>query len=1141
MRARTPGFFVGIVAFLAVLTPLAAHARSVTVIATDEAGKPVPGARVICVPTDHSSFRTEPLKDSEQGVTAEDGRCTFTDLPMDTPMGERYFTYYIFVTTESLGARGRADFNTDNAPDDTVELPLTLSVGRTLPGRAVDAAGKPIADALVFERGAVPLGVTDVQGAFRVPNVAAEEMIETHFIKPGYGFLRDYARPAMQEYEVTLLPGGLVRGQVVMPSGEAAVGAIYRAYPFDGKAGSDGVFEAGWYSVDTQLTIQASYHPAEVHFSGETKLKVAAGDNTVTVQLTPPEDKPKRSISGRVSEKGTGEPVQAEIFGEYSSMFEWPKRLARTGEDGRYRIDGVAGDMIYLYAKPVKGTLYGLEGLVRVDLRERETVEGIDFTVDRGCAIRGKVVDHEGNPVEQVQVLFNPMKPFYRAIWTSPSGRFLIDNLPDANIMYKVEVTTPLQQAVTEAVGPLKPGETGEVTLQFPMPVAQTTVRGLVLDSEGNPVAGANVLFPTSTKHIWTNTDQEGRFLAEFHGSADADVQVSVQKEVKLGQMQMNVGPQITVLEGGHITAPEGAEVEQTIRIEMAPMHTLGGGVQNSAGEAIDARVEALGDEYARADINEQNGRFFARSLPESPFVLEFTAQGYQAKVLVPGDDFRIGDEDLVVTLQAGPFPEGESVWKAVTGREELETEIAKMPGGREVFRRAQDMYPRLARPVEPRPQQPQTPTPTPVKTRVVTPEGSPVARIVLWPQRVDPNTGVAGTPVFEPDPNAATEIRTSEDGVYDLWGGTVFTAEGTAPGWVPGNTYHGEPAPKEATVTLYPASTVTIRVVGYDGKPVPDLAVGMTYQQPGNNYERYDKTNAAGEIVFEQLNPLFYSFEVARPATYSPDGGWEYPEAQSRYVGLKVEPEQQYEREIVFGIAPEGTAQRLFDQWHRSLQTGGIEEKDYDVPAGLRAELGDIVSQRFAALRGKPWAENREAAFLLRLTKATELAGALPGLEEYFLRLEFPPVFPAPPIEATADVIAAVGGDDAARFLAETAMTEDVSPAVRLEAAISIGETKSAKAPKHFLDMLKEARKQVGLKPADTPEAQIAQTLYLVFYVIPALPEAPKTDAPPADFPLTITGDTAEAEYGGRIVELKKVDGEWAITNAEQKVVVVP
>ena len=40
---------------------------------------------------------------------------------------------------------------------------------------------------------------------------------------------------------------------------------------------------------------------------------------------------------------------------------------------------------------------------------------------------------------------------------------------------------------------------------------------------------------------------------------------------------------------------------------------------------------------------------------------------------------FDVNDENLVVTLQPGPFPEEESVWTAVTGREDTEAEIAKI------------------------------------------------------------------------------------------------------------------------------------------------------------------------------------------------------------------------------------------------------------------------------------------------------------------------------------------------------------------------------------------------------------------------------------------------------------------------------
>ncbi len=109
------------------------------------------------------------------------------------------------------------------------------------------------------------------------------------------------------------------------------------------------------------------------------------------------------TVSGRVTVGGQG---QANVIvGLLANNFSRsaPLHKAITDADGNYRIEGVPAGSYYVTPMASSLVFADSNGVNRSGtallLAEGEKVEGIDFILNRGCVITGKVTDSEGHPI----------------------------------------------------------------------------------------------------------------------------------------------------------------------------------------------------------------------------------------------------------------------------------------------------------------------------------------------------------------------------------------------------------------------------------------------------------------------------------------------------------------------------------------------------------------------------------------------------------------------------------------------------------------------------------------------------------------------------------------------------------------------
>lgn len=654
-----------------------------TVVVKDEQGNAVAGARVILAPTDHVHMPMPPVPEPVAGTTDAEGRCTFANLPR--------MTHYVLARTDTLGAWGRVDFG--EPPQETLEL--ALKPGLTYEGTVRDNVGKPLPGVAVVDGGLV-FSTTDEQGRFTIPNTDPEQGRPVVFIKEGYGYIKENYWRGNGPRDLIMAPGSLAEGVATDPEGKPVAGARVFSHPFKTETDEQGRFRIGWFPADqseAQILVQAQRGGASLSVSQNVPLN--PGKNEATLVLTVYDEqrvqREAAAIEGRVVMAGADKPVPSEIWISYAANdFYSPKRVD-TKRDGTFRIENLPGDAtVSLVAMPKRKTLYSPSGVVSVKLEKGETKKDVVLLADEGCAISGTLLDAEGKPVPEAEVIFKPWGPFYRSERTGRTGAFFIPNL-EPNLEYVLEFPVAGNTVRPERkVGVVGKGEIAQVEVRLDPPMAEAVLRGTVVDAQTRPVPGARVSFDDHRIGDSGTTDNAGRFEMPFRVSErrEVELRVDVNEEVIRGNTHHYVNPVVEVIQGGRVTLEPGKPVEvPRVVIRLAPRRYLTGRVTDPGGRSIPANLRILSGDAEASAYNGPEG-FMVKDTPEHPYAVEVWLAGYRARVLESGRDFPVDARELNVTLQPGPFPEGASVLELVTGHEDAE--IDAMPGGDQIRQRAQ-------------------------------------------------------------------------------------------------------------------------------------------------------------------------------------------------------------------------------------------------------------------------------------------------------------------------------------------------------------------------------------------------------------------------------------------------------------------
>ena len=1141
MRFKPIALAVALAALLAAPASMAEEAAfegTITVVARDESGAALPNAKVTCVEVDFESLRLAPLRPAEMKKTDAKGNAVFSGLSRST--------YYVFARTDRLGAFGRVDFN--DSHEETLEL--TLELGRSIRGRIVNESGRPIAGVRALRQEYLEVARSDDEGYVVLPNLPPGHT-QFVFVCEGFAPVKENVRSATQEFQIIMTPGGKVSGTVTGPNGQTVAGAAISAYPFRTESDEDGHFELGWFPTGQKVQVHANNNDNENWLAGRAEVMVESADNQLTLQLTKPEPQTGETVTGMVIMAKTGEPVESRVFAGYNlrDFYESISKKAQSGSDGQFTLENLYPGTLYVAVHPDDPALYCLEGIVRVDLKdESREAANLVFTVAQGSAIKGVVRRQDGSPPDRLWVYLLPMldkSNFY----TDKSGAFEIPNLPPSDTVYTLKANNETGEEASIEVGPLDVGEVAEVTFELPPPTMTSRVQGIVVDTKGNPVPGATLSLRITERDTGnvtsTSTDDAGQFDWEIQGSAQGDVNVYMSRQLQIGSSVINAGPDVEVKDGGSLAVEEGQTVTgHRIVVALTPQPYLTGFVVDEQGNPVEASLDVLTDTTNHARAYLDKARFAIIKLPDKPYVIEVTAPGFQARILEPAKDFEPGAMDSQVVLEGGPFPENASVWAEVTGRDPVEAEIDAIPGGRIIWQRCQQMYPQLAAqvPDSERPTPSPSPQPVPkVQTTVVTEDGTPVQRIVLpgriYPMQFMPDYGYIEAHMMSPY-DQASEIRTSDDGIYELYPGALFYAEGSAYAMAPGLNYrdYGLTPPETATITLYPASKLTLRIVDAAGNPMEGVAAGLTTVST-QSLDVFPKTNASGEVTFERFGPGAYSFRVEEAPVYDAvEQAWETPTSAPTVVRIVVEPGKDLRETVQLGGEP-GTGEALLTQWYdygqRRITAPGATVKR----AGKKAvAVAAAVAQRLNALSGQGHWEQRYLEQFLEVIEKLQMTETAPALENLILRLEDSdnPYLQPLRVEPILTTITAVKGGKSLPFLQSLAADAGRPASVRREAILSLSNFGTDAAVDAYKRLLADAATGAGAADPAKAESEgeaIKRTLHLVFDVIPTGDPNASSSEIMGDIRIR-DHDKAEVIHGGKIIHLDFRDGVWLIAS---------
>ncbi len=488
----------------------------------DADGKPVARADVMLVPSGRPT-----LEYFHQPITR-----TFPDgrFAVPAPPFEDTNPVEIVVTPPRHSSTRSKAFPLAQAKNTTITLPRF----ETVTVRVTDRAGKALTDANVSYAGAEEIASFGDPGVLLMPH-AARRRVKTdaggtamlHLEADDYVFAASAPKHQQQTtsrsiarattIDIALETGHQIRGRVhrgkqpvsgahvtlrggTAPRGERAVQTDEKGeFVFDAlprETFTVAVFKAE-EMVDRVLTVEA---PAELD-----------------IDLPP-----VAVLRGRVIDAATGKPVPQFLY-SLESLDE-PRNERRRGghQRGESREDGTFDTTVPVGAYRI---VAAATGFIASEPREVRIVEGeqafVEIPLSRGATVSGRVIDEQGKPVLEAQVMVmseigeitrssrsvTRMGPM--SATTGEDGTFTITG-----------VETGSSQVIVRARGYVMQRKTIDVEPQTRVDI--TLARGLTVSGivtlNGKPIAGANVDATTSalgSDHQSAATDERGRFTLE--------------------------------------------------------------------------------------------------------------------------------------------------------------------------------------------------------------------------------------------------------------------------------------------------------------------------------------------------------------------------------------------------------------------------------------------------------------------------------------------------------------------------------------------------------------------------------------------------------------------------------------------------
>jgi protocatechuate 3,4-dioxygenase beta subunit len=428
----------------------------------NQTDQPVAGATVVLEPA-VSGDRMIQIGPGDGGSRIEatagaDGRFEIPGLPSGTfdltARGPGFAPITVPGLTVPEGG-GRLDLGT-----------IALVRGVALEGFVVSASGKPVEGAKITVANAAdaakdpfagfrssadspPAAITGQDGFFRVEDRREGETVDVAVERSGFapGSAPGVRVPSEEPVRIVLKPTSAVEGRTVDPDGKpvagariylnptgpAAMGSGFVIFTSDSMreaiSGDDGAFRIEDVAPGSfELKAQAPGRQS----AERSNLEVAGGQDLQGVEVVLPAG---AVLAGRVLASGRpvpGAEVQlVEPETSIARMLINPPRANADG-DGYYRLDGITPG-----ARDFQVEAKGFRRAAR-ELEVREGDNALDFALEAGVEISGRVVDGDGTPVAAAQVLlkegFNSWDLPTAA--SGPDGTFTLTGVADGT--YKI-------------------------------------------------------------------------------------------------------------------------------------------------------------------------------------------------------------------------------------------------------------------------------------------------------------------------------------------------------------------------------------------------------------------------------------------------------------------------------------------------------------------------------------------------------------------------------------------------------------------------------------------------------------------------------------------------------------------------------
>lgn len=595
-----------------------------------------------------------------QATTDGQGWFAFEGLPISADQNLES-DFFLHATLDGQGAilnvREYTSFRSER---------LWLTPAGTLAGRVVDAGGGPVAGARVYPtkwsgKDRFPLEykhglsvITDGQGQFRMDGIPAGTW---SLVAVGAGLSTAIAEDVVIGTEdIALnLPGvadaAAIEGLVKQAGTGAPLAGVYVVLDYaptrwlartwtqtndKGRFRFEGL-AMGKYTVDLE------------------DLAWALTDRGATVELTQGETHddivfetvPTASAAGRVYEKGSGQgvasimvmasPVSSEGFVQYAS--DQVVRRTYTDDTGAYRIDGLRPLEYRVSAGRIPG--HPLKTTMAAQAEDTPLRPGqeiaVDFIVERGIRVAGKVVDERGAGVGGARIWCtgSTVQGFDRT-YSESDGSFAISHVEgpmrDLNLYAQKPGLAMKPHPLIEVPG------AGVSGVQLEMVVA-AQVLATVRNAHGAPVGGAGVM--AIGPHEYNAYDNNG--FADEQGRLFLD-------GLYPGTYQFAVTPPDSMRTGG--SDRQGPfEIAAGPAIQDIPLVfdtesnlTISGTVKDTAGKAMIADIYARGPSEVHGDsYSPVLGRFTLRGLAPG----NYTVTAWQAGRTTEIENVAAGTDDV--------------------------------------------------------------------------------------------------------------------------------------------------------------------------------------------------------------------------------------------------------------------------------------------------------------------------------------------------------------------------------------------------------------------------------------------------------------------------------------------------------------